>query len=129
MHWCGVDRYQQSRFFDQGREGEQVQLAGEIDYRYFQPFADGGKMPPFGGVVATGQHRTQPEFLRRESDRRRPAIRFPKFILACRAWMKNGEWLVVHPISYDGRGVCARYFRQVELQFRRRVGDSEGLEQ
>ena len=43
--------------------------------------------------------------------------------------MKNGEWFILDPISYNGRGVCARCFRQVERQFGRRAGDSEGLKQ
>ena len=86
-------------------------------------------MSPFSGVVSTRQHWAQPKLLRRECDSRRPAIYFPEFIRACRAWMKNGEWFVSDPISYNCRSVCARSFRQIERQVGYRAGDSEGLKQ
>src|SRR5207248_4303715 len=129
MHRCGVDRYQQSRFVDQRGESEQIQLGGKIDCWYFQLLSDSGEMSPFSGVVSTGQDRAQPELLCCECDRRRPAIRFPEFILACRAWMKNGEWFIPDLTSYNCRSVCVGCFRQLECQFRGRGGDSEGLEQ
>jgi len=54
MHWGGVNGDEQARLFEQCRQDQEIELAGEIESSRVQFFPNGGEVRALEIICATG---------------------------------------------------------------------------
>src|SRR4030095_3822253 len=88
-------------------------------------FPDSSKMCAFQFGDAARQNRKETEVVSGEFDYFHPAFWFPKLFHSRRAWMENGERLMMYSIHDDGGGALLRRGRKLKHRLTRARGNSE----